>query len=153
MLLLLPQPVSKPFHRSREYRRVFKLLETALGERSTAIHVCGFAAPFGVVPVELDEVYPLSQFESVSSLDSESAGYVGERVGEYVSSGAGGYHSVILHCVEGDLGRRVEEACVRGCGSSGAQLVVSRAEEKPWGKTSLESLVGMVSKALSALGS
>lgn len=151
VLLLLPQPVSKPFHRSREYRRVMGLLGRALGEDFGRVHVCGYAAPFGVVPVELDEVYPLSQFESVALVDGETVQYVAERVEEYLSGGARGYKSVVLHSNMEDLGVRVEEACVRVCGASGVRFQKSVAEEKPWGKTALENLVRVVSAEIGAV--
>jgi predicted RNA-binding protein len=48
------------------------------------VHVCFYAAPFGVVPMELDEVYPLSQHETVLPLDKETVEYVAEQVSSYI---------------------------------------------------------------------
>jgi predicted RNA-binding protein len=47
--------------------------------------VCFYAAPFGVVPIELDEVYPLSQHETVLPLDKETIEYVANQIADYIS--------------------------------------------------------------------
>lgn len=59
VLLLLPQTNGKPFHKSREWHDILSKLYQTLSEKSSTVHACFYAAPFGVVPVELDEVYPL----------------------------------------------------------------------------------------------
>ena len=48
------------------------------------VHVCVYSAPFGIVPLELDEVYPLSQHESSLPLDIETTNYVANQVLEYI---------------------------------------------------------------------
>jgi 7-cyano-7-deazaguanine tRNA-ribosyltransferase len=79
-LLLLPQTRTKPFHKSPE----FKQTEKKLGKHLKDAHVCFYAAPFGVVPIELDEVYPLSQHETVTPLDKETIEYVANQVADYI---------------------------------------------------------------------
>jgi 7-cyano-7-deazaguanine tRNA-ribosyltransferase len=78
-LLLLPQTRTKPFHKSKEFKDWKQLGE--LG----SVHVCFYAAPFGIIPLELDEVYPLSQHETALPLDKETMEYVAEQVADYVS--------------------------------------------------------------------
>jgi 7-cyano-7-deazaguanine tRNA-ribosyltransferase len=84
ILLLAPQTRTKPFHKSRE----FKQMTRCLGEKSEdlldRVHVCFYAAPFGIIPYELDEVYPLSQHETVSSPDSEAVGYVTDQIIKHI---------------------------------------------------------------------
>ncbi len=62
ILLLLPPPSTKPFHKSREFKLICKFLEDA-DFNLKDFHICFYTAPFGVVPLEIDDVYPLSQFE------------------------------------------------------------------------------------------
>ena len=63
VLFLVPQTRNKPFHKAPEMKKIRQLLRM-IGEDSAAqVHVCVYAAPFGVIPLELDEVYPLSQHE------------------------------------------------------------------------------------------
>jgi len=57
-------------------------------------HVCVYAAPFGVTPLELDEVYPLSQHEIATPLDLETISYVAGQVKNYVA--ASSYSKVVL---------------------------------------------------------
>lgn len=93
-LLLVPQLRSKPFHKAREYRRIGQLLQSLNQELSRTIHVCFYAAPFGVIPIEVDEVYPLSQHEVALPLDKETTGYVVSQVTAYVKRS--NYTSVLL---------------------------------------------------------
>jgi hypothetical protein len=52
---------------------------------SDKLQICFYAAPFGVIPLELDEVYPLSQHEAVLPLDHETKAYVADSVANYIS--------------------------------------------------------------------
>ena len=79
-LILFPQTNTKPFHKSAEYKKTRKKLEPQIAD----INVCFYAAPFGVVPIELDEVYPLSQHETAMPLDKETIQYVAEQTTEYI---------------------------------------------------------------------
>jgi 7-cyano-7-deazaguanine tRNA-ribosyltransferase len=83
-LLLMPQNQTKPFHKSREYKQIAKLINENK-ENLGKVHVCFYTAPFGVVPIELDEVYPLSQHETVLPFDKEMVEYVANQVADYIS--------------------------------------------------------------------
>lgn len=63
ILLLIPMPEEKPFNKSK----IYKLVKKILGDRED-VHVCFYGDPFGVVPSELSETFPLSQFESAIGL-------------------------------------------------------------------------------------
>jgi 7-cyano-7-deazaguanine tRNA-ribosyltransferase len=84
-LLLMPQTQTKPFHKSQEYKQVAKLLNYKLKENLGEVHVCFYAAPFGVIPLELDEIYPLSQHETVLPLDKETITYVANQIADYIN--------------------------------------------------------------------
>jgi hypothetical protein len=45
-----------------------------------------YAAPFGVVPLELDEIYPLSQHETATPHDVETIDYVADQVIRYIAA-------------------------------------------------------------------
>jgi len=92
-LLLIPQTLTKPFHKSREYKQIAKLIDEDK-ENFQKVHVCFYAAPFGVVPIELDEVYPLSQHETTLPLDKETIEYVANQVANYISRT--GYGKILL---------------------------------------------------------
>ncbi len=94
VLVLIPQPSKRPFHNAAEIEKLSKNVRMKFPQKHAAIHICVYAAPFGVVPLELDEVYPLSQNEISTPLDSETIEYVAERVKEYIASSS--YKSVIV---------------------------------------------------------
>jgi len=111
VLLLLPQTAGKPFHKSHEWRSVLSRLYQTLSEKSSVVHPCFYAAPFGVVPIELDEVYPLSQHEAVVPLNSEVIAYVANQVATYIART--NYKQVVL--LEGGevWGKEVSHVCKR----------------------------------------
>lgn len=94
ILILLPRPSEKPFHKARAIRRLMGKIRRRWPKKESMIHVCVYAAPFGVVPPELDEVYPLSQHEIALPPDVETIDYVAERVKAYLE--ASRYRHVIL---------------------------------------------------------
>ena len=94
ILLLIPQSQTKPFHKSREYKQIAKLLNNEPRENLSKVYVCFYAAPFGVIPIELDETYPLSQHETVQPLDKETITYVANQIGDYINRTS--YKTIIL---------------------------------------------------------
>jgi 7-cyano-7-deazaguanine tRNA-ribosyltransferase len=111
-LLLFPQAKTKPFHKSQEYKRAVRVLkhQSRAGKQS---HTCFYAAPFGVIPVELDEVYPLSQHDVVLPLDRETVAYVAHEMVEYIDRTS--YKKVILIENKDTWGKTLETLCKRAC--------------------------------------
>jgi 7-cyano-7-deazaguanine tRNA-ribosyltransferase len=79
-LILIPQTSTRPFHKSYEYKQIRRKLKQEIAEAN----VCFYAAPFGVIPIELDEVYPLSQHETAMPLDKETIQHVAEQTANYI---------------------------------------------------------------------
>ncbi len=113
ILVLMPQTRVKPFHKSKEYKKLSQILHNVLGEKQNGVHVCFYEAPFGVVPVELDEVYPLSQHEIALPPDEETAEYVAVQVTDCISLGR--YRTVLLFHNSENWNAKVLEACRRVC--------------------------------------
>ena len=85
VLFLVPQTRNKPFHKAPEFKKI-RQLQRKLGEQlASQVHVCVYAAPFGIVPLELDEVYPLSQHEMALPLDLETMDYVAAQAADYIN--------------------------------------------------------------------
>jgi len=145
ILLLLPQTQTKPFHKSREHSRVFKEIEHKVGEKKSLIHVCTYAAPFGVVPMEVDEVYPLSQHEVAWPVDVETVEYVAEQVQRYIATNK--YKKVILLQDAENWKNRVAAKCHSICRRKNIPLAVVRAT-KPWSKPALNKLIDNLQKAV-----
>jgi len=144
ILLLLPMTRNKPFHKSREHSRIFREIEQKLGDKRSLVHVCTYAAPFGVIPMELDEVYPLSQHEVSSPFDLETISYVAEQVRHYIA--AKHYSKVILLQDAETWRKKIASACKRACKEKRVQLTIL-PPTKPWNKSTLSSLIDAVQRA------
>jgi len=113
VLLLVPQTRSKPFHKAREFQKIKHVLKGVNPEMSKNVHVCFYAAPFGVIPLELDEVYPLSQHEVALPLDKETTEYVAERVADYAKRSE--YVAVVLLHDPANWNNTVKAALRKAC--------------------------------------
>ena len=89
-LLLFPQTSAKPFHKSHEYRKTVKNIK----KQTPNFHTCFYAAPFGITPIELDEIYPLSQHETAMPLDKETIQHLEEQIADYIKRT--NYKTIIL---------------------------------------------------------
>jgi 7-cyano-7-deazaguanine tRNA-ribosyltransferase len=117
VLLFVPQTRNKPFHRAPEFKKIRHLLRSLGGELASKIHICVYSAPFGVVPLELDEVYPLSQHEVALPLDLETVDYVASQTREYIKRTA--YTGVVLLNDAKLWKDTVKKACKSACRSKG----------------------------------
>ena len=147
VLVFLPPPTSKPFHRSREIKRVLRFVENEV-ENMDALQFCVYVAPFGVVPLELDDVYPLSQFEASFPLDVETKDYVINQIRTYILKGNHECKGVVLHCETDAFGKRLIRECEDACSKRGLTFLASEVTEKTWSKQSIESLVSQISRTL-----
>ncbi len=140
-LLLLPQTTTKPFHKSVEQRRLWKEIEGRVSERVGRIHICTYAAPFGVVPAEIDEVYPLSQYESASPFDVETIDYVAEQVENYIVET--NYDRVILLEKSEVWKGKIVAACKKACRKRKLSLTVIKSR-RSWSKNAFNKILKAV---------
>ncbi len=112
-LILIPQTKSKPFHKSHEFTSLSKSIKLQIRGKIDRAHVCLYSAPFGVVPIELDEVYPVSQHETAMPLDAETIEYVADQVGSFIESR--NYKKVFLFHNPEDWGTAVLNASRKAC--------------------------------------
>jgi len=146
VLILLSKPASKPFHRSREYRKTLTLMEKRFGSDMNKLQFCTYTAPFGLIPVELDEIYPLSQFEMTNSPNVETANFVAEQVEEFLKYKR--YRLIALQFCP-LFGEKVERVCKKVVGLE--TLLVSGKNEKLWTKNSITNFVESTYKAFKEL--
>ena len=144
ILVLLPQTREKPFHKSKEQKTFSKALKRKLGEKIRLLHICTYAAPFGVVPNELDEVYPLSQNELAFPLDEETLDYVAKQVAEFLKRT--NYERIfLLENVEEWKGK-IESSCASICEKKGISLFTVKTKE--WTKKTAEDLAELVANVM-----
>jgi predicted RNA-binding protein len=103
----------KPFQKSHDFKRIKRLLQKQFRKQLKEVHVCFYAAPFGVVPAELDEMYPLSQHETALPLDKETVDYVAEQVADYIKRT--NYQTVILINDSETWRKAILDACRKTC--------------------------------------
>ncbi len=117
VLFLVPQTRNKPFHKAPEFKKIRQLFRNLGEEIASKIHICVYSAPFGVVPLELDEVYPLSQHEMALPLDLETIDYVANQAREYIKRTS--YESVVLLNDANLWQGTIEKACRSACKTKG----------------------------------
>jgi 7-cyano-7-deazaguanine tRNA-ribosyltransferase len=138
VLLLLPQTLKKPFHTSKEQETVMDQMWQILGDKVDTIHVCTYAAPFGVVPTELDDVYPVSQNVIAYPFDHETVGYVAQQVADYIKKTS--YEQVILLQDPTVWNEKVGAACRQACKKRNVPFIML-SERDPWADSTIEQLV------------
>ncbi len=74
------------------------------------VHLVKLIPPFGVVPEELDEIYPLAQNQGAKELDSEQLKSVAESLSDYLKAHGKSYRRVVLFD-DGRWGDFLEKAC------------------------------------------
>lgn len=119
-LLLAPQTRSKPFHKAKEYQKIRRQLKRLSPQLQKTIHVCFYDAPFGVIPLELDEVYPLSQHEITIPFDKDTVVYVAEQVADYVKRSE--YSLIVLFDDTQNWGNNIKNAVRRVCSEKRKQF-------------------------------
>jgi len=86
ILILFPSFGPRRTGKSRRYKRILAEVCEKLHIDRDEVHVCFYAPPFGIVPKELGDIYPLSQYEIARPPDMETIEYVAQRIVEYVET-------------------------------------------------------------------
>lgn len=148
ILLLLPQTQTKPFHNSKEHETVRNTMQQKLGDVMDVVHVCTYAAPFGVVPTELDDIYPLSQNEIAFPFDTETVMYVARQVARYIEKTS--YEKVVLVRDQKVWRGKVTAACRRACQKKQVSFTALNKRD-PWTKSTTEQLVEIMQESVKLL--
>ena len=128
ILVLVPQTRNKPFHKAIEFQKIKHVLNRLAKERPKAVHVSFYAAPFGVIPLELDEVYPLSQHEIALPLDKETIDYVAKQVADYIQNSH--YKRILLLNDSENWNNNIKKACRKTCLAKGIRLETIETNSK-----------------------
>ena len=120
ILVLVPQTRTKPFHKAIEFQKINHALNHLAKELQNTVHVAFYAAPFGVIPLELDEVYPLSQHEIALPLDKETIDYVAKQVAEYIQNSH--CKKILLLNDPENWSNNIKKTCRKTCLAKGTPL-------------------------------
>ncbi|MBS7625160.1 MAG: tRNA guanosine(15) transglycosylase TgtA [Candidatus Bathyarchaeia archaeon] len=110
-LVLIPDSETKMNRRRKYVKRVVSRVCRRLGLYPGEIHVCFYSPPFGVIPIELAETYPLYQYEYAYPPDHETIEAIAEWVSEYIA--ANSYMRVIFLADRGGWSEEAANLCVR----------------------------------------
>jgi predicted RNA-binding protein len=105
-------------------------------------------APFGVVPSELDDVYPISQNIMTFPYDIETITYVAQQTQNYIA--ATDYKQVILLREQKVWKGKVLSACKRACKKKQIPMKVL-SQKEPWSEKTLEQFVELIEETLTPI--
>jgi len=94
------------------------------------IHVCLYGTPYGIIPIEISDVYPLAQTEFSISMDSETEKYVLAQIRNYVT--ASSWKAVIVYATGDSFSRRLVSLLRRLPGRVRKRVQVTHGEGSPW---------------------
>ena len=109
VLILLPSLSPRLTVKKKKYKRIIAKLCDELKISRDRIHVCSYVLPFGIVPQEISDIYPLSQYEFALPPDVETIEYVAQRIIEYVEKSR--YKKIVMIFEPGTWQERVSEIC------------------------------------------
>jgi 7-cyano-7-deazaguanine tRNA-ribosyltransferase len=95
ILVLLPQLHQTNLDHSLGLRAVERTITDVLGKDSQRVHLCIMSVPFGLIPLEISGVFPLSQHESISNPIEEEYQIITKTLDLYLQNHK--YKTVIVH--------------------------------------------------------
>jgi 7-cyano-7-deazaguanine tRNA-ribosyltransferase len=111
VLILFPSFGPRRTKKMRRFKKTIKETQDRLGIGKGQLHVCFYVPPFGVVPEELGDVYPLSQFEISRPPDVETLEFVAQQITEYVRRSR--YKRRIMVAEPGTWQEKIAQICIR----------------------------------------
>lgn len=138
IILLLPYPHG---HR-RNLVPSSEALNAILGNRSVGVCLCG--SPYGPIPFEISDVFPLSQTEFASPMDHETEEYAIDTIREYVANPR--YDGIVLHAPCDPFSKRLATVLRRLSRKTGKRFRVSYRGDAPWSNHALKDLFEAVRK-------
>jgi predicted RNA-binding protein len=99
-----------------------------------------------VVPLEIDDTYPLSQFEITWPPDYETIHYVAKQISKYLT--ATHYKTVIFHNDPKNWGNTILKASRQACKMRNIQFLISSNKFDPWSSKSLQALQNVLNLTL-----
>jgi 7-cyano-7-deazaguanine tRNA-ribosyltransferase len=112
ILLLMKSPVSRPYHSAPEYLEVEAVVEKSMPGLLDRIHLMFISPYFGLVPLEISGVYPLTQNEAPSHVSGNWVTRVGEQLVGYLRL-HNQYHALVGVFPKDDIWKTFGELCTK----------------------------------------
>ncbi|MEM1537865.1 MAG: tRNA guanosine(15) transglycosylase TgtA [Candidatus Nezhaarchaeales archaeon] len=140
VMLLIPKSRRKPYSRDAFVKSLLNRLAQEFGAESEAVHICVYDPFFSIVPLELDDIYPISQSESFEGWEDYSQ--MLQELKAYLPKAP--YKAVVLYSVKGVNDEEIKDLCAK----LNIKLSIIKAMETLWSKAALKALVEQVKNAL-----
>ena len=138
-ILLMPAPTNRPYNRNRVFRSLTKELK-----RIKDLHICTYSAPYGPIPVEINDMFPLSQTEISNVSDAETEEESLNIVMNYVKRND--YEKIILHADEKFWNRNKLNEIRNICNRKRMEFILSYHGNEVWNRDALEKLRKVLEK-------
>nr|MDO8077607.1 DUF5591 domain-containing protein [Candidatus Freyarchaeota archaeon] len=143
ILLILSEPGTKPFHKSREHKLVLEAVKDLPEEQQRRIQVATKSTIFGLIPLELEEVYPLSQHVNLKP-DPVTIQHTSKVIERFLATHD--YRKVIIQLAK--LEEESFEPIRKICFEKNIELHTVSVEEEASPKKCLESLLEVLRKVV-----
>ena len=145
VLFLAIAPRWRPFSKSNGFKGLLETLTKSLGNTFERLQITFITAPYGVVPMELSETFPLSQFEIAEPIDRETLELTAELAASYYYKS--GFPEVLLLVGEEDLDQVVQQRFVQ-LGEESKKGVHIISAKEPWKKETRGRIVAALKRIL-----
>ncbi|MFB0561690.1 MAG: tRNA guanosine(15) transglycosylase TgtA [Candidatus Lokiarchaeia archaeon] len=135
ILLILLEPKTKPFYKSKEHAQIFKILDSLPENQQKRIQIMTKSTIFGLIPLELEEVYPLSQHINLKP-DPITIKHTSKSITRYLTTH--NYRKVIIQITPAE--EESFEPIRKICNEKNIELYTIKVEEESDLKNNLESL-------------
>lgn len=113
VLLLLSSSLIRKFQGVRRSMMFLDKICKEINERVNDVHVCTFSLPFGIIPIELKDIYPLSQHEVTLPPDFEMIDHTIQVIVKYI--GSIDVKKIVLFIKSNTWEEKIAEACYQFC--------------------------------------
>ncbi|MGD2142520.1 MAG: tRNA guanosine(15) transglycosylase TgtA, partial [Candidatus Bathyarchaeota archaeon] len=145
ILLLFTAPRIRPYSKSKEFQGFWKKINGRLGEAVERLQICFFDTPYGVVPLELAETFPLSQFEITEPPDWETMELAAELTATYVEES--GFREMLLLLGDEELDYVVRSLFERIGEETDREVHILSADD-PWSSETKKRVITALRKIL-----
>lgn len=133
-MLLLPAPTNKPLIRNKFIKYLIRNLESFKD-----LQICTYSSPFGIVPLEISDMFPLSQTEICTESNEEVGEDIIRAITNYLKKND--YKKIIMHS-DNKLWKKNKLKRIRKiCDRKKIDLYVSYHGDKVWNRESLENII------------
>ncbi|WP_455278123.1 tRNA guanosine(15) transglycosylase TgtA [[Eubacterium] cellulosolvens] len=133
IMILMPPPLTKPYEMDKNLRKIIDIIR-----KRKEVHICLYDVPYGPIPIELSEVYPITQTETANTDDLLFRFDTEESLTQYVKKS--NCKTVILHSSDQVWSREMVLKLRKQCSRASANMRISYYGNDMWSKKAMLKL-------------